>query len=140
MLHQMKISKEKRRQAVTNKIVRMYSQSAQGNVFVPDPIDLVKNFKCDIDSMESNQIQVYLFTYFLNYIHYSRVHLRHKFDTTQNYVFLMKIIIKKSKNITLKIKMHKFCRVKNQQKKCVCHQKGRSQGLWRQTVTIEYIF
>lgn len=39
----------------------------------------------NIDSMESNQIQVYLFTYFLNYIHYSRVHLRHKFDTTQNY-------------------------------------------------------
>lgn len=81
----MKISKEKRRQAVTNKIVRMYSQSAQGNVFVPDPIDLIKKFKCDIDSMETNQIQVYLFTYFLNYIHYSRVHLRHKFDTTQNY-------------------------------------------------------
>lgn len=45
VLHQMKISKEKRRQAVTNKIVRMYSQSAQGNVFVPDPIDLIKNTK-----------------------------------------------------------------------------------------------
>lgn len=40
-----KFQRESEEKAVTNKIVRMYSQSAQGNVFVPDPIDLIKNTK-----------------------------------------------------------------------------------------------
>lgn len=36
----------------------------------------------------------------------------------------MKIITKKSKNITLKIKMHKFCRVKNQQRNAFTTKRG----------------